>query len=228
MRVREIEVKDRVNKLIFIWDKTKNAEEFQKEQDPLVIMEIQKRLHNELRTDFASNLQHLEAFLSKKDGNMMHKASKSLVLSELQKIEKSLGKTLSDNTRTVAYAARHTVEYFTVGNLEEISEGIEKGILESFDRHQRQLIISMINHVLNWHKSKCEDKGTTTQGLIRGSMLLGDRGLRKGGKPTVDNLALEVVEMEKEIRYALESRRAAEERLESLETEHDTLMKDHN
>lgn len=228
MRVREIEVKDRVNKLIYMWDKTKNAEEFQKEQDPLVIMEIQKRLHNELSTDFASNLQQLEAFLSKKDGNMMQKASKKLVLSELQKIEKSLGNTLSSNTRTIAYAARQTVEYFTVGNLEEIAGGIEKGILESFDRHQRKLIISMINHVLNWHKSKCEDKGTTTQGLIRASLLLGDRGLKKGGKHTVDNLALEVVEMEKEIRYALESRRAAEERLESFETEHDTLMKDHN
>jgi hypothetical protein len=228
MRVREIEVKDRVNKLIFMWDKTKNAEEFQKEQDPLVIMEIQKRLHNELSTDFASNLQHLEAFLSKKDSNMMQKASKNLVLSELQKIEKSLGNTLSNNTRIIAYAARQTVEYFTVENLEEIAAGIEKGILESFDRHQRKLIISMINHVLNWHKSKCEDKGTTTQGLIRASLLLGDRGLKKGSKPTVDNLALEILEMEKEIREALDSSRAAEERLESLETEHDTLMKDHN
>jgi hypothetical protein len=228
MRAREIEVKDRVNKLIYIWDKTKNAEEFQKEQDPLVIMEIQKRLHNELRTDFASNLQNLEAFLSKKDGNMMQKASKSLVLSELKKIEKSLGNTLSKNTTTVANATRKTVEYVTPENFEDISLGIEKGLLDSFDRHQRQLIISMVNHVLNWHKSKCEDKGSDTQGLISASLLLGDRKFKGGAKPTVENLALEVVEMEKEIREALKARRAVEERLESLETEQDTLMKEHD
>ncbi len=75
---------------------------------------------------------------------------------------------------------------------------------------------------------KFEDKGTTTQGLIRASLLLGGRGLKKGGKPTVENLVLEVVEMEKEIRDALDARKAAEERLERLETEYDTLMKDHN
>lgn len=217
-----------MNKLIYMWDKTKNAEEFQKEQDPLVIMEIQKRLHNELSSDFASNLQNLEAFLSKKNGIMMQKASKSLVLSELQKIEKSLGNTLSKNTTTVANAARQTIEFVTPENFDEISLGIEKGILDSFDRHQRQLIISMVNHVLNWHKSKSEDKGTDTQSLISASLLLGDRKFKGGSKPTVENLALEVVEMEKEMKEALDARRAAEKRLESLETENDTLMKEHD
>ena len=71
-RERDIYIKERVNKLLFIWNRNESTEEFQKEKDPMVILELQKKLHNEMNEDFKVNIDNMTRYLSKKD-NSMHK-----------------------------------------------------------------------------------------------------------------------------------------------------------
>jgi hypothetical protein len=71
-REREIYVKERVNKLLFIWNRKESTEEFEKEKDPMVILELQKKLHNELNEDFKINIDNMTRYLSKKD-NLLYK-----------------------------------------------------------------------------------------------------------------------------------------------------------
>jgi len=68
-RQREIYVKERVQKLILMWNKTKSTDEFEKETDPFVILEVQKTLHRELNDDFKTNIENMQRYLSKKDAN---------------------------------------------------------------------------------------------------------------------------------------------------------------
>lgn len=63
---REKQIKERVNKLIQIWDKNKASEEFQNEQDPMVILELQKTLHGEMTSDFKKNIEDMNRYLAKR------------------------------------------------------------------------------------------------------------------------------------------------------------------
>ncbi len=72
-REREIYIKERVNKLLFIWNRKESTEEFEKEKDPMVILELQKKLHNEMNEDFKVNIDNMTRYLSKKDNVLFKK-----------------------------------------------------------------------------------------------------------------------------------------------------------
>lgn len=86
-RQREIYVKERVNKLMVMWNKTKVTDEFEKETDPFVILEVQKKLHSELNDDFKTNIENMQRYLTKKDANLYKKQDTAALTSHLTKMQ---------------------------------------------------------------------------------------------------------------------------------------------
>lgn len=191
MRQREIYVEDRVKKLLMMWNKTKATDEFEKEQDPMVILGIQKHLHAELSEDFKTNLEGMSRYLTKKEANFHKKTDYGALTTHLTKMQ----------TIMVQVANRDTV-FGLSGLIDEDSNRetlieIQSCLLECFDLKQRKLIIILIKKMLGLHQGSMKDNDTQT-GIYGDAGVVGQDGVPvaekfsgvnlKKGKHTLESL----------------------------------------
>jgi FtsZ-binding cell division protein ZapB len=189
-REREIYVKERVNKLLFIWNRKESTEEFEKEKDPMVILELQKKLHNEMNEDFKVNIDNMTRYLSKKDSLLYKKQDPTALTTHLTRMQHTMESVaLKDSIFSLN-------NFIDEGKNREILEKVESGIMEAFDEKQRKLILSLIPKVLELHRSSMSHAETMTGATKTGGTTTRAGRPVKKGKDTIESLRLDIVDLE--------------------------------
>jgi hypothetical protein len=163
MRQRQAHVDERVNQLLFIWDKTQSGTAFAEEKDPEVILGIQRILHKELETDFQKNISQMDDFLNRQDSQAYKKLGSTSVTTQLRRLETSMKQGVRSfeahsnlTTTTTLSLGPNFAEVINPNYVSNVCSSIEKGIFDSFSVQQRKLILSLIAKIMGLRAAKVD------------------------------------------------------------------------
>jgi hypothetical protein len=163
MRQRQAHVDERVNQLLFIWDKTQSSTAFAEEKDPEVILGIQRKLHKELEIDFQQNIAQMDNYLNRQDSQVYKKLDSTAVTNQLRRLETSMkqgvrsAETHSNLTTTTTLSlGPNFADLINPNYVSNVCSSIEKGIFDSFSVQQRKLILSLIAKIMGLRAAKVD------------------------------------------------------------------------
>lgn len=163
MAQRQTHVNERVNQLLFIWDKTQVGTAFAEEKDPEVILGIQRKLHKELETDFQKNIAAMDNYLNRQDSQAYKKLDSTAVTTQLRRLETSMKQGVKSSethsnlsTTTTLSLGQNFGEVINPEYVGRVCSTIEKGIFESFSVQQRKLVLSLIGKIIGLRAAKVD------------------------------------------------------------------------
>ena len=194
MAAKQSCVNDKVDQLLHIWNRTHCVNMFKKETDPLVILEIQKRLHSELESDFKVNIDQMESFLERKQHTQDNVSNTQELTQQLTVLDSRLRNSFQEvHWSNIDTPILHNEKTFPEDHVKNIWNMLENEVFKNFSNHQKKVIYALIIKILkNLNQNKI-DKETSTADidLDPSSMMIGSRR----------NIAKSEIDMNKKLLY---------------------------